>query len=163
MCSSDLEKNLTAAVEADKAYYKNLVDVEKAGMKGYEDEIKEITSKQKALADKLDDAHITNTVERVELAGKQKERIQTELEALRTEAANTPVSYETVARDNLGTRYKVTREATVKEIKNIEKNRLVNAIETSLLKRSGLDKDSIVPILKFGAEEFNKAKGQILR
>ena len=157
------EKNLTAAVEADKTYYKNLVDVEKAGMKGYEDEIKEIASKQKALAGKLDDAHITNTVEKVELAGKQKERIQTELEALRTEAANTPVPYETVARDNLGTRYKVTREATVKEIKNIEKNRLVNAIETSLLKRSGLDKGSIVPILKFGAEEFNKAKGQILR
>ena len=157
------EKNLTAAVEADKTYYKNLVDVEKAGMKGYEDEIKEIASKQKALAGKLDDAHITNTVEKVELAGKQKERIQSELEALRTEAANTPVSYETVARDELGTRYKATREATVKEIKNIEKNRLVNAIETSLLKRSGLDKDSIVPILKFGAEEFNKAKGQILR
>lgn len=160
------EKNLTAAVEADKVYYKDLVDVEKASMEGYEDEIKEITSKQKALAGKVGDAHITNMVEKVE-------QLNRKIEDLGNESIGAgKVRFTTVdwieKSDGKRAYHRGSIDLEVSKADKWADNNLVYAIGETLANNgtsrlNGFDVSDVKFVLNFAKKEFAKSKQAILQ
>lgn len=160
------EHNLKAAMNADAAYYKKVVDLEKESLGKHNEKIKTLTDKQRELAKKVDDAHITNMVEKVDQLNKKIEDLNSEV--VGSDKANF-ITVGWTEKENGGRVY-YRREGS-NTISGVDKwldGNLEYAIKKTLANNgssrfNGFDSERIKDVLSFAKKEFAKSKQAILQ